>query len=125
MKTKEQISSFLEKWVHDTGLAWWKVDAFWHTGKEARKFFKAGKDTTVIARTFSDWRYGEVAIHFNLPAMKSLSVEEIERAVVHELCHALINEMRAGGIDHEERVVTGLAKAFIWVRNFAKDERGD
>ena len=34
-----------------------------------------------------------------------------------ELCHALVNEMREQGIDHEERVVTMLSKAFMWVRS--------
>ena len=29
----------------------------------------------------------------------------------------LVNEMREQGIDHEERVVTMLSKAFVWVRS--------
>jgi len=47
--------------------------------------------------------------------MKTMDGDEIERAVVHELCHILVNEMREDEIHHEERVVTGLQKAFMWV----------
>jgi len=40
--------------------------------------------------------------------------DQIEMTIVHELCHALVNEMRKDGIDHEERTVTALTKAFLW-----------
>ena len=51
-----------------------------------------------------------------------MSNEELERTVVHELVHALVNELREGGIDHEERVVTTLTKAVLWVRDLTRDE---
>jgi hypothetical protein len=47
--------------------------------------------------------------------VKRLDEYELEKAIVHEFMHILVNEMRAGGIDHEERVVTGLANAALWL----------
>ena len=42
---------------------------------------------------------------------------DINYMVVHELLHVLVNEMREEGIDHEERVVTHLAKAALGISN--------
>lgn len=122
MKEKKILSSALTKWIHHTGLGWWDVKIIYHKGKDAHKYFKSGKNETIMARIFSDWRYGELVIHFNIQKLKGKNKEEIDRIVVHELCHALVNEMREDGIDHEERVVTGLTKAFLWVDKFAHEE---
>lgn len=52
-----------------------------------------------------------------------MSDEEIEYVVVHELMHVFLNEMREQGQQHEERVATLLAKAFLWVRDQTREER--
>ena len=121
---KKLLRRLMGQWVYRLGLSWWTVESYYHTGKEARKYFKT-KDqyTTVLARTFSDWRYAQATVHFNVPAIKGMSEDEVERTVVHELCHILINEMREGGIDHEERTVTGLTKAFMWVKALSDKEQ--
>jgi predicted metallopeptidase len=43
-----------------------------------------------------------------------LTTDQRRALIDHELCHILVNEMREGDISHEERVVTGLTKAFLW-----------
>lgn len=67
-----------------------------------------------------------------LPCLKDLSPQRLEEIVIHELVHILINEMRDyhKDPDHEERVVTGIQKAFSWVvgaveRKEGKYERTD
>lgn len=120
MNAKKLVRTAMDKWTYRLGLRWWNVEAYCYKGKRARKFFKSDDDSTILARTFADWRYSEAVVYFNLPALRDMSVEEIERTVVHELCHVLVNEMRSGDIDHEERVVTGLTKAFQWTEEFSK-----
>lgn len=114
MKLK-QIKKLCDTWVYRLGLKWWEVTInYISDAQEIIKMFRIAEDEIVVARTFADWRYATCNIYFNLPTLKSLSVRDVEKVIIHELCHVLINEMREGGIDHEERVVTTLTKAFLW-----------
>ncbi len=121
MKTRQIIRAAMDKWTYRLGLRWWNVDSIYHSGKGARRYFKSSDGSTIFARTFADWRYGDAFVHFNVPAFVGMSADDIERVVVHELCHVLVNEMTATGIDHEERVVTGLTKAFLWTEQFSRE----
>ena len=121
MNPRKIINAAMEKWTYRLGLRWWSVGAIYHKGKDAKRYFKSADGSTILARTFADWRYGDAFVHFNIPAFRNMSADEIERVVVHELCHVLVNEMTSTGIDHEERVVTGLTKAFMWNEQFAKE----
>jgi hypothetical protein len=122
MKTRKLIRGLMEKWTYRLGLRWWSVDIYYYKGKRARKYFNAGENETVLARTFADWRYATANIHINLPAFDGMTDTEIERTVVHELCHILVNEMREGELHHEERTVTWLTKAFFWTAQGVSDE---
>jgi hypothetical protein len=120
MSKKKVIRKFLDQWITCLGLRWWKIDVYWFkTRKEVKRFKKQGSKYA-FARCYADWRYGTASIHINLPAFDVLSDAEIEATVVHELVHVLVNEMQAGGMDHEERAVTGLTKAFLWTREGIK-----
>ncbi len=100
------------------GLLWWTVEVVYFSDpKEIKKVFKRKDGNSVIGRVYADWEYMQATIHINVPVLDRLSKYEIERAVVHELVHILVNEMREPGILHEERVVTQLQKAFMWVEN--------
>lgn len=70
----------------------------------------------------SDWKYHESHITLSMRKLKDLDKEQIEKAIVHELMHVFLNEMREEGIDHEERVATSLQKAFMWVRDGVREE---
>lgn len=115
METKEKVEKYLVKWLKPLGLLWWETYALYIDDPRElaeQDYFRDGD--TILARTFADWRYGTIKIYFNVPAIKDLEDIALERLVVHELVHALVNEMREEGIDHEERVVSGLTKAFFW-----------
>ena len=117
MKSKTAIRTIrkhLSKWVYCLGIGWWNVKAYYLEGKHAKKEFPPVDGNGILARTYADWRYGTASIYFNVPAVKKLSPEELESTVIHELCHILVNEMREVELHHEERVVTGLTKAFLW-----------
>ena len=108
------ISKLIDKWTYRLGLRWWKVRVdYYDTPNDIVRVFGNG-DNTVVARSICDWRYATCTLQINLPELLKMKKDDAEFVIVHELCHALVNEMREEGIDHEERVVTGLTKAFLW-----------
>jgi len=117
MTPKDKLRQYIDKWLKPLGLLWWKITiVYLDDPKELaqKEFYR--DDETVLARTYSDWRYGTATIYFNMPAFDGMDDAEVENTVVHELAHILVNEMREGEMHHEERVVTGLTKAFLWTR---------
>lgn len=119
-RTRNRARRYFERWTYLLGLRWWDVEVRWYDTR--RDFSKASgaKSYGVAMRVYADWRYMTATIHVNVPALARLSTAELEQSIVHELCHVLVNEMREPGIDHEERVVTTLSKAFIWTRDLEK-----
>jgi len=114
MKLK-YIRKLFDKWTYRLGLRWWSLCLVYKEDpQDIIETFGHVENSIVIAKTFCDWRYGTATIYFNLPKLKQMSKEDIEHVIIHELCHILVNEMREGEIHHEERVVTGLTKAFLW-----------
>jgi predicted metallopeptidase len=109
----------VNKWLSPLGLGWWEVTLHWHSKpKDVLRWFPTDDRTdVVVAKTYVYWIYGTAALHINLPAFKGMSRWKIEKIVIHELLHILVNEMRVEGIEHEERVVTTLTKAVLWTRN--------
>lgn len=124
-RTRNRARRYFEQWTYLLGLRWWDVQVRWYDNE--RDFRKASGATTdnVAMRISADWRYVAATIWVNVPAIAELSDEELERSIVHELCHVLVSEMHESGEGHEERVVTMLSKAFMWVREgyHAQDRR--
>ena len=116
---KKTIEKYLHKWLSPLGLLWWEITiTYYDDPKEIlQKFKNPGGENIVPATVNSDWKYGTAFISINLPAFKGMKNRQVERIIVHELVHILVNEMREEGIEHEERVVTGLSKAFMWTAN--------
>ncbi len=112
------VRSLFDKWVAPLGLRWWNIETVYYDDPgEIIQRFRVDGENIVAARTFADWRYGTAKIIINVPALDGLIPADLEALVVHELCHILVNEMRENELHHEERVVTGLQKAFVWTRN--------
>ena len=126
MKKQAVIRKFFSTWTAPLGLAWWHIDVLYYDdpAEIVKRFATDLQDGVVLARTYADWRYATANIHINTPAFDDLTDDEIERVVLHELCHILVNEMQEGEKHHEERVVTGLQKAFMWTRSaFAESNK--
>lgn len=62
----------------------------------------------------ADWRYLEAVVLVNLRFVETVSDERLELYFVHEMMHALLDEAQIVDRDHEERVATWLALAFLW-----------
>jgi hypothetical protein len=119
-RERQRIMRFIDAWLEPLGLRWWTVRVMYH--RRSKGFRAIHPTRVVLARVVADWRYMEAQIDVNVGAAVGLADWELERAVVHELCHLLVNELQgaAGYTDHEERVVQTLARAFIWVRDYAQ-----
>lgn len=120
---KALIDRYMSKWVQRLGLNWWKIVVRTYDDPgEIIQRFRHSDDGIVAAICTADWRYAEATIDINLPAWVDMTEDEVERAVVHELVHILVNEMREGELHHEERVVTGITKAMFWVEEAARED---
>jgi hypothetical protein len=119
-KQRKRCQKSLDEWLYKLGLLWWDCEIIYR--KKAKHFRKANGNVAIM-RCYADWRYMRLTLEVNLTQVRRLDDIELERVIVHELCHALVNEMREidPGIKHEERVVTMLTKAFIWTRNITRD----
>ena len=112
---KKQIEKLFSKWTYRLGLRWWNVKLYLYDDpQDIIKHFRTDENNLVVAVSYCDWRYTSCTIDVNFPVIKQMTKEDAERAIIHELCHALVNEMREEGIEHEERVVTCLTNAFMW-----------
>ena len=115
MRKREFARRAFKKWIYRLGLCWWEVTVrFYDDPSEIVKRFRQDDDFIVLASSWVDWRYSKAAIDVNLPELMKQTKDEIERAIVHELMHVLVNEMHEGEMHHEERVVTQLTKAIFW-----------
>jgi hypothetical protein len=122
---KDLIQAAFDKWLKRLGLLWWEIDINFYDdpGEIVKHFRDPGEDYTVAAVTYVKWIYASASIDVNLPAFTGLDQDKIERIVVHECCHVLVNEMRECELHHEERVVTQLTKAFFWTETGTLEER--
>ena len=57
----------------------------------------------------ASWKYLDAHVEINCERAEFLDDARLERVVVHECMHILLNEMREDDIDHEERVCSEMA----------------
>ena len=119
-KLKKKITRFVEKWRVPLGIKWWSVNFYYE--REYAKDDDKHDSCHTGATCKVQWPYKTAQITFYLPALDTLDDEELERTVVHELIHILVNEMRDfdEGANHEERVVSDLTSAVFWIRDKCK-----
>lgn len=120
---KKQIArlrALREKWHQCLGMLHWKTSHNFHRG-EFR--MKEGKSKDAVGACYADWRYCEAVFDWNLRKVARVDDEDLELIFVHEMMHAHLAELRMGrSMDHEERVATMLARAFLWTREAGRAE---
>jgi hypothetical protein len=115
-----RIGRIRERWQEPLGLDDWRV-----TWKFEREHSEELKD--VVANCNVSWEYEMATVTWFIPQVLNCEFDDddLEQIVVHEIMHILLNEMREDTkkrINHEERVATRLAKAFIRTREAATEE---
>lgn len=118
------IKAAFAKWIERLGLGWWDIEvAYYDDPAEVIQKFHSYEGGVAAANVSAEWMYGKAQINVNLPAIAHLNEDDIEKIVIHELCHIMVNEMREGELHHEERVVTWLTKAFLWAEAAAREDK--
>lgn len=113
-RTVKQLHALLRKytikWKQYLFLGSWKID--WNI-----RDYLSGEDSSyhIVGRCESKWQYFTASLDFSYVQMKDMPEDEIEKVVIHELLHVVLNEMREDGIDHEERVTSHLAMIIDWM----------
>lgn len=113
---RKRVRGLADKWVRRLGLGWWvRVGFKYHYRKEeCKKVFAVGQGRRALMSINADWRYLEAVVLVNLRFVEKVSDGRLEFYFVHEMIHALLDEAQIVDRDHEERVATWLALAFIW-----------
>jgi len=128
---KARIRKLVDRWVRPLGLNWFKLDIDYERVPLEPPQSATGHNKTYQWRTQANtavvWEYRKASMAFDMNAIHGSSDDELESLFVHELCHILVNEMREWSDDdkgrkHEESVVEGLARAFVWTRDAGFDE---
>lgn len=126
---KRRVGRLFNRWAKTLGLNQWALHyQCCREGEMLTDDDRSGDSAfSPVMDCEAQWQYQQVAIRVNTPMLVSMDDEDVERSVVHELCHVLVNEMRTDEptmeqYNHEERVVTMLTNALLWTRRAGYDE---
>lgn len=102
----------VNKWIPKLGLDWWEITCHYC---DSHSFIDTENDKDALAFCHVNWPYMTATIRVNKDHLEDEEKGNVEMIAVHELMHIILNEMRddCDSIDHEERVATILAKAFL------------
>ncbi len=116
-KQIDRCTPIFDEWLYKLGLKWWEIKITYY--RKEKQFKKDNGVDVAIMRCWVKWEYFTFNVDVNLSSVRCMDDDDLEYAIVHELCHAMVNEMNEDDPDgkHEERTVTMLTKAFIWVRD--------
>lgn len=130
--TKNLIEGMIGTWKRTLGLGLWHIETAYH--REAPDDMGAPNGQCARMDVVASWEYMRADIRVNMPQMAMLGIVEVEEAVIHELLHCLVCEMREMATHppnspearhHEERVVTHLAKAVYSTRQVGWNDATD
>jgi len=110
-KQRRRVERLWKAWHGRLGMYGWDIRRTYHEGDFITQ--DGLPSGPAVAVTSVDWRYKHGSIAWNLVEVAKLDDERLEYCVVHEIMHVWLHEMRTRGLDHEERVATELAWAFL------------
>ena len=110
-----------KKWIKPLWLNWWKINIVYYDDEDEFNDDCPGEHDVIrmgLMFCYADWQYSKATLVLNLNVAMLIDDDELENAVVQELCHVLVNEMQRYEHDpmHEEHVVSNLARAIMTVR---------
>lgn len=115
-RTEKALHLLFQHWTMLLGLRWWEEVKI-QTYATRNDMPEEQRVSGAAAFASVSWEYKQAACGFCLELLAGYSPIELERVVVHELGHLLVNAMRDYdklGIKIEELVVTNLTQALIW-----------
>jgi hypothetical protein len=108
-KAVDYIDKRIKLWMGRLWLLDRKVDAVFEWNG-----FGDHPDCSVAAEIVCQWEYKQAKIRFNVPALAEMQRDQIDRTIVHELCHLIVNPMHDGKSKLEEMVVTHMTDTIMW-----------
>lgn len=122
---KLRVGTLFKKWIKDLGLGWYQIDINYKMGDAPDR----GDGYICCMNVVSRWMYRTATINVWIEEVPE-DDWKLEKMVVHELCHILVEPMRepeTGANDLEEMVVEGLARSFLWAEQGAiiRNKKGD
>ncbi len=122
-KQRARIDALWKKWGANLTLGPWQIVL-----RYCREPIPGKDGTNKVGEAHVMWEYRQATLMFYLPGLADMTDAQVERLFVHECCHVLVHETRewcqtehlpedvsAGCMKHEERVVSQMAQAFLWV----------
>lgn len=121
-REQRRITRFVKKWRQTLGLNQWRIEHTYHDGPfDVDGSTKSG----AVGACTAHWEYQTAHLEFDVSELANYDDERVEEVVIHELMHAMVNEMRlqnlptgwtrdAGDAAHEEHVVTMLTNAILY-----------
>ncbi len=121
---KQRVSEVFSRWAKILALESWEL-TIEYCRSELPKPPGMADSTTPAMSVNASWAYLQAYITVALPIIKEhYSNEELEEAIVHELTHALVDELAECNakdkLQHEERVVTLLARSLVRSYNYGR-----
>lgn len=117
---KKRITPLVREWRERLGLTNWNLTHHYHDG--TFHLDDGSNSDQAVGACFSRWQYQTIKLDFNAQQTARFDDDELREIVIHELMHAMVNEMRDPYTEwtkersaHEERVVTMLTNAIIGV----------
>lgn len=105
---KKRVARLFKKWQTVFGLDTWEI----HT-EIIRALGRYEDNGSVLADVTTTWARMRAVINIYAESTCALSKAQLERTIIHELCHILVAEIAPEEKnDSEERVVTMLTTAF-------------
>lgn len=124
---KKRIRALANDWLGPLGLLYWRIHIDFN--RDAAMMVNGAWCDETIGKASVQWEYLTATLSFNLNKIAQKDDDDLEYCFVHECCHVLVHEMREwcqtahldsdrqeAAMNHEERVVTQMAKAYVWVR---------
>lgn len=91
----QKIRKLVKEWVPIIGLAHWDI----------KVSYKSDKNSLHLATAQTQQHYYELNVVFNRPKVSQLSAGELEKLVVHELCHAPLSSLTDGHGHKSDKLV--------------------
>ncbi len=115
---KERVGKIAKEWIYRLGLNWYKVDILYKMGDAPQSYTGSG---IAPFNVITSWQYRCATINVYVEDLPK-DDEELEHAIVHELCHIFVHPMRGNDWDQdkEEYTVESLTRAFLWVNEGVK-----
>lgn len=118
---KNRVTDLIDRWVKTIGLGWWRI-----TYRYRREFAESESASNYETKMQCEaqWKYSQACITVYVPAIAECSDDALEWLFLHECMHIFLAEMRVETSEqavhqqeHEERVASSLASAFLWLRD--------